>query len=290
MRFDCRVASGGRDLSANEAKLAADVETAGGTLELAIADLSARLGVPVSSTDTYTQYAVARRLAPAGLNAEFRGGTVTLQKAGAAAKPKPPPRKTSTGTKSTPTLPVPKPKPPDTTPPAPPPTPELPPAAPTPSSQLEEPKWWGLYFGFAAFVAQFFPSVAYQIDPQGKLEDKDQTFWAVYFRTLPLSLAVTASILIVRRRVVTGPNERWAWPAVILIASGIWGLGVGLSVEDQKFFSQVHGPFYVVLLEVAGYVLLSYLVYYGPWLFVASLAASASAAAWIHKKLGPVTG
>lgn len=93
-----------------------------------------------------------------------------------------------------------------------------------------------------------------------------------------------------RRRVVTGPNERWAWPAAILVASGLIGLGIGLRQQDQSFVSQLHGPGWLVLAEAALYVTFSYLVYYGPWLFVASLAASATAAAWIHKKLGPVTG
>jgi hypothetical protein len=143
----------------------------------------------------------------------------------------------------------------------------------------------GIYF-LVAIVCNIFPTLARQLFPGGEIPDDGQTaFLTIYLTTLPLSLALTAVIFIWLKQEFDTDQERLFISAVIMIVSGIVGLGLGTSLADQEFLSQVHGPGWAMLAQVVAYVLFSYALFYGWALFIAAFVTSAIAGFWLHEKV-----
>ena len=142
----------------------------------------------------------------------------------------------------------------------------------------------GLFIAFA-LLCNLVPSFARAVAPTGEVGDQGEAFFAIYFRTLPLSIALTLIVFIWLKGALDTDRERLVASAVILVISGVIGLGLGTTQVDQEFFSRVHGPGWVVLFEVAAYVILSYAIYYGWALFLCAIGASLFAGLWMHERL-----
>jgi hypothetical protein len=141
-------------------------------------------------------------------------------------------------------------------------------------------------YGVATFLATFAPAVGYAWMPGGELKDAKETFFSVYLATLPLSLALTAVILLYKRHALESDTQRLWASCAILIASGVIGIGIGSSQTDEAAFSGLHGPLPYMVVAVAVYVIFSYAAYYGLVLFIAAAATSWVAALWVNEKLG----
>jgi hypothetical protein len=139
-------------------------------------------------------------------------------------------------------------------------------------------------YAVVAFLLPFFPTVANQVFPGGKLQGKGDDFWFVYISTLPLSVALTLiGVMWVREWGDDDTTRAWITVA-ILVASAFVGWGFG-STQDLKFFEGVHGPPIVYLAALVGYILATYAILYGAALYVAAIIASGWATHWLDTKL-----
>ena len=140
-------------------------------------------------------------------------------------------------------------------------------------------------FALFALLCNIVPSFARVVAPTGEVGDQGEAFIAIYFRTLPLSIALTLIVFIWLKEELDSDRDRLVASAVILVVSGFIGLGLGTNQVDQEVFSRIHGPGWVVLFEAAAYVIFSYAIYYGWALFVCAIGASLFAGYWLHEKI-----
>jgi hypothetical protein len=139
-------------------------------------------------------------------------------------------------------------------------------------------------FTVITVACNIVPSLAYKLAPGGKIDDQTETFLAIYLKTLPLSIALTAVVFIWLKQ-MGSPRERLAGSCVILLISGFFGLTFGTSQLDEQLFSRLHGPPEVMLAGAAFYMLFSYAIYYGAALFAAAVAVSFTVGLWLHEKV-----
>jgi hypothetical protein len=141
-----------------------------------------------------------------------------------------------------------------------------------------------LIYGLITFVVNLFPAIAEAIFPGGKMEDKGADFLFVYISTLPLSLALTAIGLMWMREWGDSDQARALASVAILTVSAVIGWGFG-TAQDLAFFEGVHGNAFVWIAYLVAYILGTYLVLYGPALWIAAMIASMWAAHWLNTKL-----
>ncbi|MEX1141929.1 MAG: hypothetical protein WD993_04090 [Thermoleophilaceae bacterium] len=238
-------------------KLAEEVRAAGGRLEVVRARLPQRLGQSIDLNDGNAQSVVERDLAAHGVQAAFSDDGIVLLTSEAAVVASPP------------LAPTPR------------------PTAPSPSSVPDGlPSATnvgnGLY-GFLILLVTFFPAIGHQVAPGGKVGEKQDAFFAIYFATFPLSLAATFIFLMLLFQWFDSDNERLAAAGAAIVVSAIWGIGFGTSYADLSLISQLRGHALAVAIQLVGLALGAYAVLYGWALFVAGWLASLVLALWIKE-------
>lgn len=255
-------------------RLADEVATHGGRLDLAAADLASRLGQRIDIRDVYIQQVVGRRLAAIGVRCDFQGGgrIILTSDHTTSATPAAP-----TGTqRSISGTTVPR---------------SASPSAQTrPPGESTEPTaeqvGTGLYLLLIG-VCSFFPAIGHALAPGGKVGDKEEAFFRIYIATFPLSVTATLIFLSFFLGWFDSPKERLGFGGAAIVVSAVWGVGFGQSYADLHTISQLHGPPLAVAVELVALALGAYVIYYGEALFIAGVLSAFFAALWIKEKVRP---
>lgn len=267
-------------------RLADEVATHGGRLDLAAADLASRLGQRIDTRDVYIQQVVGRRLAAIGLRCDFQGGGRIILTSDRTTPATPAAPTGTQGSISETTVPR------SASPSAQ--TQDAGPApittSPRPPGESTEPTaeqvGTGLYLLLIG-VCSFFPAIGHSLAPGGKVGDKEEAFFRIYIATFPLSVTATLIFLSFFLDWFDSPKKRLGFGGAAIVVSAVWGVGFGQSYADLHTISQLHGPPLAVAVELAALALGAYAIYYGEALFIAGLLSAFFAALWIKEKVRP---
>jgi|GEM_PF-6681808 len=276
-------------MTAGYQALADEIAKAGGYLDLELDALVSRLGEPLDLRDTYVQYVVGRHMDSVGVTAEFHAGggvRLTCEVPRSPYGQADPIAPDATQEPDWVVLPKPPPEPvlfPD--------EPALPPdqpAEPAAAAELTAKQVGSGLYALLIGVATFFPTIGHQLAPGGKVGEKQDAFFTIYFATFPLSLAATFIFLMLLLRWFDSDKERLWAAGIAIVGSAIWGIGFGSSYADLSAISQLHGNVLAVLVQIVGLALGAYVIYYGWALFIAGLLSSLFAALWLKEKVREV--
>lgn len=153
----------------------------------------------------------------------------------------------------------------------------------TKSSQLDTRSLSGVFHLAVVLVLSALPAAAATAFPPSVLEDKNETFIALYLVTLPWSLAVTA-IVAGFADGWFGRDERTQVLAVvgILLASAVIGGAIAPGSPLDEHFRG--GPPWVVVSFVIVFALIGYALMYGWPMWFASFFVAAYVGWWVHER------
>jgi MFS family permease len=134
-----------------------------------------------------------------------------------------------------------------------------------------------------ALILSALPAAAAMAFPPTVLEDKNQTFFALYVVTLPWSLALSA-IVAGFAGGWFGPDERKQILAAvgILLVSAVIGAAIAPGSPSDEHFQG--GEPWVVVAEAIVFVVIGYALMYGWPMWFASFLVAAFVGWWAHER------